>query len=138
MDALPATAGPAGPAPGRRSGAVLVLALLVLLQGAGLLGFAVFYLVEIIAGRSGALGRAWFGFALIAAGGVALVLVARGLVRARRWSRTPALLTQIFIVPVAVGLMQGGLWYAGVPLLLWAAAVAILLLRPSTAESFRD
>jgi hypothetical protein len=41
-------------------------------------------------------------------------------------------------VPVAIGLLQGGVWYAGVPLLLWALAVLGLLFAPATSAALED
>jgi len=62
-----------------------------------------------------------------------LFLVAAGLARCRRWSRTPALLTQVFTAVVGVYLVQGHRYTWGVPgLLLAAAGCALLLAPPST------
>jgi hypothetical protein len=39
----------------------------------------------------------------------------------------------LLVVPVAVGLLQGGRWYVGLPLLALAVAVLVLLFHPSTS-----
>jgi hypothetical protein len=100
-------------------------------QGVLLAGVAVFYVVELgVATASdvtGALVSA--GLALLAA--VGLLLVGRGLFRAGRWARSPALVTNLILVPVAIGLLQGGRWYLGVPLLAAAAVVVVLLFSSS-------
>jgi hypothetical protein len=62
-----------------------------------------------------------------------LGLVAAGLRRPRRWTRTPALLTQLFTGIVGIYLLQGGRYSWGVPAILLAlAGFAVLLAPPST------
>jgi O-antigen/teichoic acid export membrane protein len=108
-----------------------VVAGLVAAEGVLLVGIAVFYVVELAIATAtdvtGALVSA--GLALLTA--VGLLQVARGLFRSRRWARSPALVTNLILVPVAVGLLQGGRWYVGVPLLAAAAAVVVLLFSSS-------
>jgi hypothetical protein len=113
-------------------------AALVGLQALGLAAVAVFYLVELLVATEDDVVRALVttGLALAAAAG--LGLVARGLLHGRRWARSPALVTNLLVVPVAIGLLQGGVWYAGVPLLLWALAVLGLLFAPATAAALED
>ena len=63
---------------------------------------------------------------------VVLAAVAAGLARARRWSRTPALLTQLFVGIVAIYVIQGRQYGWGVPALVLAVAgFAALLVPPS-------
>jgi hypothetical protein len=75
------------------------------------------------------------GIALTAIGAAsvaALVAVAVGLARARRWSRTPALLTQLFFGIVGIYLLQGHRYEWGVPsVTLAAVGLASLLAPPS-------
>jgi hypothetical protein len=55
-----------------------------------------------------------------------------GLARVRRWSRTPALLTQLFTGIVGIYLVQGERYWLGVPALAVAVAgMALLFLPPS-------
>ena len=63
----------------------------------------------------------------------ALGLVAAGLARARRWSRTPALLTQLFAGIVGIYLLQGHRLDWGLALVALAVlGFAALLSPPST------
>lgn len=75
------------------------------------------------------------GIALTAIGlgtAVLLAAVAGGLARARRWSRTPALLTQLFVGIVGIYLVQGARYEWGVPALVLAVAgFSTLLVPPS-------
>src|SRR6516225_3999740 len=62
----------------------------------------------------------------------ALALVAMGLARARRWSRTPALLTQLFFGIVGIYLLQSRrLDWGVVSVVLAAAGFAAVLAPPS-------
>ena len=113
-------------------------AALVGLQGAGLAVVAGFYLVEMITATPDDVVRALVTVALAALAAAGLALVARGLLHRRRWARAPALVTNLILLPVAVGLLQGGRWYAGAPLLVWALAVLGLLFAPSTAVALEE
>jgi hypothetical protein len=64
-----------------------------------------------------------------------LGLVAAGLARARRWSRTPALLTQLFTGIVGIYLLQGHRYGWGVPVLALAAAGFVMLLVPPSLRA---
>ena len=62
-----------------------------------------------------------------------LGLVSAGLRHARRWTRTPALMTQLFVGIVGIYLIQGGRLEWGVPAVALAVAgFATLLAPPST------
>jgi hypothetical protein len=96
---------------------------------------------SVLAGLDTANGKSYqtgSGIALtcIGVGAVALLgYVAVGLARARRWSRTPALLTQLFTGIVGIYLVQGHRYAWGVPALLLAAAGLALLLAPPSIRA---
>jgi hypothetical protein len=117
---------------------LVAVAGLVALQGLGLVAIALFYLLESLAGRPEDLGRALVSALLALLGGVGLLLVGRGLFRCGRWARSPALVSDLIAVPVAIGLLQGGRWYVGLPLLLWAAAVIGLLFSRPVSAALED
>lgn len=119
-----------------RSSLPLVGAAVVTLAEALLLGvLAVVVGIDAVAGRVTSVGASAFmaGCGLLVFAG--LVLVARGLVRRRRWARSPALLTQIIAIPVAVALSQAGQYAYGVPLGIVAVLTAAALLSPSTTRA---
>ncbi len=93
---------------------------------------AVIVCVDTISGRSyqvsSGVALTLIGFATVAA----LAVVALGLARARRWSRTPALLTQVFGGIVAIYLIEGHRYGWGVPLIVLAVAGFAALLAPAT------
>ncbi len=61
-----------------------------------------------------------------------LVLVARALRAGRRWSRTPAMLTQLFTGIVAIYLLQSGRLDWGIPAIVLAIAGLAALLTPAS------
>ncbi|HEY7430679.1 MAG TPA: hypothetical protein VH641_08090 [Streptosporangiaceae bacterium] len=95
----------------------------------------------ILAGVDAAAGRSYHvssGIALTLIGAVcavALALVALGLVRARRWSRTPALLTQLFVGIVGIYLLQGSRLDWGVPSVVLAVLGFAALLSPPSLRA---
>ena len=117
---------------------LVACAALVGLEAVVLLAAAVFYVVELAVATADDVVRALVsaGLALVAA--VGLALAARGLLRRRRWARAPALVTNLLVPPVAVGLLQGGVWYVGLPLLLLATTILVLLFQPATSAELEE
>jgi len=110
------------------AGAALVLAV----QAAGVLLAAVLAGLATGAGKSYQLSSG-IAITLIGLGtAIALAFVARGLSRVRHWSRTPALLTQLFTGIVGIYLVQGGRYAWGVGALVLAVAGFALLLAPAS------
>ncbi|MGW5266468.1 hypothetical protein ACWEQG_36295 [Microbispora sp. NPDC004025] len=73
------------------------------------------------------------GFGVL--GGAALLWVARGLWLVLRWSRGPAVVTQIFALPVAISLIQSAQYAFGVPLIAAAAVALVTLLAPASTRA---
>lgn len=102
---------------------------------------AIVLAATVLAGLDTAAGRSYragsgVALTIIGVATVALLaLVAVGLARARRWSRTPALLTQLFIGIVGIYLVQGGRYEWGVPSLVLAAAGFAMLLLPASMRA---
>ncbi len=92
----------------------------------------------VLAGIATAEGRSYqsasgIAITVIGAGtAVALGFVAAGLARGRRWSRTPALLTQLFTGIVGIYLVQGQRYLWGVPALVLSVVGFVLLLVPAS------
>ena len=108
--------------PRTRSTARTLAAALCLLQALALVGFAGFYLVELVAGGASDVGAVVMSVALF-------LVVAAGLAYlARRWwtgsgaVTTPTVVWNVLLVPVAVGLAQSGQLILAVVL-----AVAVLV-----------
>ena len=64
-----------------------------------------------------------------------VIEVAAGLARGRRWSRTPAMLTQLFFGIVGIYLVQGDRYDWGVPCLVLAVAGFAAVLAPPSLRA---
>ncbi|GIH57262.1 hypothetical protein Mro02_41760 [Microbispora rosea subsp. aerata] len=73
------------------------------------------------------------GFGVL--GGALLFWVAWGLWQVLRWSRGPAVVTQIFALPVALSLIQSAQYAFGVPLIAAAAVGLVTLLAPASTHA---
>jgi hypothetical protein len=109
----------APPTPALRAAGVLVA-----LQGVVVLAAAVFYLVEALVSDASSLVNVAMAVVLFLLMGGGLLLVARDLVRRRRWARAPAVTWEVICLPIAYGLADSGRWYIGLPV----AAVAVVVL----------
>ena len=97
-------------------------------------------LASVLAGVDAARGLSYrmdSGIALTAIGlasAIALGCVALGIIRLKAWSRTPAVITQLFCVFISVYLLQAHRYAWGVPGMLLGLAGLIMLFVP---QSFR-
>ncbi len=115
-----------------RPPALLLAAAALGAEAAMLLVAAVISAVDTAAGRSYQRSSG-IALTIIAFGAVIVVaLIAVGVYRVRRWSRTPALLTQLFVGTTGVYLLEGHRLDWGVPALLVALAGFAGLLVPAS------
>jgi hypothetical protein len=129
-------------APTRPSRAALIAGLLTVVEGLILLAFAGFYVYEIALGAEDSLTTALTSAALIVIFGVALLVVARAWLRGQRWPRTPTLVWNVLLLPVAWSLRDSDqtLIAAGIAALAVASIVAALaspahrLAEPGSAD----
>ncbi len=123
------------PEPPQRPRSLIGAAVVQGVEAAGVL------LASVLAGVDAAGGRSYHtdsGIALTVIGiatALALGYVAAGLARARTWSRTPALLTQLFTGIVSIYLVQAPRYAWGVPGLVLAAAGFVTLLVPPSVRA---
>ncbi|MFG2621004.1 hypothetical protein ACGFXC_25650 [Streptomyces sp. NPDC048507] len=129
----PSDAAPAAPLPGRLTAAAVLTAV----EGLALAGLGVYMLFVGIAGRPDSPQQAETGGITLLGLAVLPLVAARGLRRGRRWSRGPALITQLMALPVAWTLWNtgGAVRFAAVALALAAVAVAALLVNPTATEA---
>ncbi|MFI0775059.1 hypothetical protein [Streptomyces sp. NPDC021212] len=128
-----ADAAPAGPRPAR----LTVAAALAAVEGLVLVGFGVYVLIMGLAGNPESPEQAeTLGITVLALALLPL-LAARGLWLRRRWSRGPAMITQLMALPVAWTLVQngGGLIAAGALTAVAALTVLALLINPTATEA---
>lgn len=120
----------------QRSRSLLAAAVIQAMEAVAVLAAAVLAGIDAGSGRS---YHASSGVALTVIGVVTallLGLVASGVARSRRWSRTPALLTQLFAGIVSIYLVQGHRYDWGVPGLVLAVAGMVTLLVPPSMRAF--
>lgn len=70
--------------------------------------------------------------------GVVLLVLARGVDRSRSWARSPAVVLNVFPLPIALGVIQSGAWWAAVPLVLLSGSVLYLFATPELRLLFRE
>jgi hypothetical protein len=130
--AAPAKHSPAGAGAARRTPLLMLAAAAVAVEAAGLCVAGVLTAVDAAAGRSyqASSGVALTILEFIAAAGLAWI--ASGVARVRPWSRTPAVMIQVFTGVVAVYLLQAHRFDWGIPALLFAAAGLAALLAPAS------
>lgn len=135
MSTKPTPTAPATPAvlPRRLTAAAAITAL----EGLALAGLGVYMLYVGIAGDSHSLQTAETGGITLLVLAALPLIAARGLRLGRRWSRGPALITQLMSLPVAWTLWTtgGAMTVAAVALALGAVAVLGLLVNPTATEA---
>src|SRR5215471_11043213 len=107
-------------------------------EAALVLAATVLAAIDTATGRSYQTGSGIALTVIGAASAAALAAVAAGLARARRWSRTPALLTQLFVGIVGIYLLQGGRYDWGVSSVVLASAGFAALLAPPSLRAFAE
>jgi hypothetical protein len=118
---------------GRRPVTIVLAAALLALEGLLGLGYAAVALREVRVSRA-VIG---VGVAiLMAAFGLLLLLVARGVFLGRRWSRGPAVATQLILLPIALSFRGGATTWVSVALAAAAIAVLVGVLHPRSTAVF--
>ncbi|MBT2453797.1 hypothetical protein [Streptomyces sp. ISL-86] len=133
----PATAAGTPAAPAALPGRLTAAAALTALEGLVLAGLGVYMLIVGVVGDVDSPTQAETGGVTVLALAALPLIAARGLRLGRRWSRGPALITQLLSVPVAWTLWStgGAMIAAAVPLALAALAVVVLLVNPTATEA---
>ena len=100
------------------------------IEGLALLGFCAFYLYELVLGEGDDATRVVMSIALMAMVAVALLVMARAWLRGLAWPRTPTILWNLLLLPVAWSMKDAGFWGAW-PLGLVAVVGILAALRSS-------
>lgn len=103
------------------SGPAPVPALVCALEGLALLGFCGFYFYQLVLGEGDDATRVVMSIALMALVGVGLLVMARAWLKGLAWPRTPTILWNLLLLPVAWSMFGAGFWGA------WPLAVVALL-----------
>ncbi|MQA88477.1 MAG: hypothetical protein GEV03_28645 [Streptosporangiales bacterium] len=114
---------------------VLGAALVEMTEGGVVACLGVFVAVSALLGAPDEATRALALAGIAAVGGVVMVLVGVALLRLRRWSRAPAVVTQMLALPVGVSMVQSAQAAIGIPLLVVAVGGLVLLFVPATGRA---
>ncbi|MER5635710.1 hypothetical protein ABT095_01995 [Kitasatospora sp. NPDC002227] len=113
--------------------ALIAGAAITLLEGTALAGWGLYDVVSGLTGPSADLGRSEFGGVILLVMGLLPLLAGRALLQARRWGRSPAVLTNSICLPVAYYMWQGLPAGAVVVGVLGLAGI-VTLLNPKVTE----
>lgn len=120
---------PAAPDPTGRSAAALMAA-----QGMVLVGLGVVLGVDLARGDVGDATQAWTEIALLALFAAAAVGLAAGLLGGRGWARTPSLVWNLLLLPVAFSMLGAGQIALGAVVLLFALVTIVLVWRAPAVD----
>ena len=121
------------PVSGRRPLTIVVAAALLAVEALIALGYAVLEIGQVRVSRV-AVG---LGVTiLMACFGLLLLVVARGVLLGRRWSRGPAVATQLILLPIAWSFKGGVTTWVSVVLATLAIAVLVGVLHPRSTAVF--
>ena len=112
---------------------IVVAAVLLALEALIALGYAALEIGQI------QITRAAVGVGvtiLMACFGLCLLVVARSVFRGRRWSRGPAVATQLILLPLALSFAGGGTTWVSVVLAVLAVTVLVGVLHPRSTAVF--
>lgn len=113
-----------------RRGAPLAAAVATLVEALVLVGFFVFYVYEMAIGATDDLGRAATSAVLILVFGILLLVIAAAWRRGAEWARTPTLLWNALLLPVAWSLHESD----RTPLALGVGLLALVSLGAALAS----
>ncbi|MEV6553901.1 hypothetical protein AB0M57_35180 [Streptomyces sp. NPDC051597] len=127
------TGAPEGPRPRRLTAAAAIAAI----EGLALVGGGVFMFVMGLTGKPDQPRQAVTGGVTLIVLGLIPLIAARGLLLRRRWSRGPALITQILALPVAWMFLtsNGPAIPVGIVMAVLAVTGLVQLVNPATAEA---
>jgi len=83
-------------------------------------------------------GDLWAVVGMAAIGAIGLGLVVRGLAHARRWARSPAVLTQLIVLPIGVTTIAHGGDLVGIPMAVCGLAGLVGIFAPSTTQRLSE
>jgi hypothetical protein len=118
-----------------RPNTLLVASVLLAVEAAAALGFTALEATQIRPSRA----VVGVGTAVLLGGyGVVLILVSRGVFRGRRWSRAPAVVTQLILLPIAWSFRDSPTTLVAVVMAGVSVAVLVGVLHPRSTAVFLD
>jgi hypothetical protein len=104
-------------------------------EAAGLCVAVVLNVIDSVSGRAWTTSNAIAFIAMEVIVAVGVAAIASGIARVRPWSRTPAVMTQVFTVMIAIWLLEAHRYGWGFPTLLLAVAGLAGLFAPASLRA---
>lgn len=114
---------------------LLVAAVAVAAEALGLVVAVIFNVIDSVSGRTWTTGNAVAFIVLEVIVAVGVAWIAAGIARVRPWSRTPAVLAQVFTFMIAVWLLEAHRYGWGLPALILAVAGLAGLFAPASLRA---
>lgn len=129
---------PEQPSDPHRPRNLFIIVVILVLESLALLAAATWYVVGLLTSTPLSYGGAIFTLVLLVALAIWLLVVASKLFAGFRWSRSGALVVQLFAILIAVPLVSPETPFPGLLLVIFPAAVIVLLFtRPVVAYTTR-
>jgi hypothetical protein len=122
-------------APDATASSLLLAVNLLRAQAAGLAAVTAYLIYQDLTAEAASLGVAIALTCFAALGAAGVALVARFLARRSAAARGPAIVVQLMLLVVSYYMVQAGLLWVAVPLILLALATGAALLAPPTTRS---
>jgi hypothetical protein len=104
-------------------------------EAAGLFVAVILNVVDSVSGDAWTTSNATAFIVMEAIIALAVAWIASGIARFRPWSRTPAVMTQVFTILIALWLLEAHRWGWGLPALLLAIAALVGLFAPTSLRA---
>jgi len=111
------------------------LALLLAVEGVALVVLGVVYGAVSLDADEPAPAELAAGAAFVT--GLVLMVLARAAARAKGWARAPAVVLNVFPLPLALSAAQSDGWWAAIPVVLLSGGVLYLFATPELRLAFR-
>lgn len=117
--------------------ALLIAAAILAVQGAALVAYGGYVLVRPLTVGTTSLASVEVTGVAVLVTGLTVGLLAKALRAARPWARSPVVVIELLIVPVAIPLVQAGLELVGTAMLASAVAELLALAAPGARAALR-
>jgi hypothetical protein len=104
-------------------------------EAAGLFVAVILNVIDSVSGDAWTASNATAFIVMEAIVALAVAWIASGIARVRPWSRTPAVMTQVFTILIALWLLEAHRWGWGLPALLFAVAALAGLFAPTSLRA---
>lgn len=108
---------------------------LLIAEAAAVALVAAYLVYEDLTGTANNLGVALMVTAFAIGGAALLFVLARALAHRRAGARGPVIVLQLMLLPIGYFMIQGGLAWAGIPIIAIAVGVGGLLVTPSSTKA---